>query len=113
MSFSTLIRDSGDVAVIELVGRLVLGPSAGEVRRVVREVAGRKNKIVLNLALVDYIDSSGLGELISAFANVKNSGGEIRLAHLHKRVSDLLQITKLYTVFAIFPDEATAVKSFY
>ncbi len=113
MSFSSLVRGVDDVTVIDFVGRIVLGSSAGEVRRVVCEVASEdKRKIVLNLALVDYIDSSGLGELISAYARVKQSGGEIRLAHLQKRISDLLQITKLYTVFASYPDEASAVKSF-
>jgi len=74
-------------------------------------VKGQK-KILLNLANVSYIDSSGIGELVSGFTTVTNQGGELKLLNLTKRVHDLLQITKLYTVFEVFDDEAAAVRSF-
>ena len=79
----------------------------------VREMLAKgQKKIVLNLADVNYIDSSGIGELVSAFTTVKNSGGELKLLNLTKKVHDLLQITKLYTVFDVKDDEALAVESF-
>ncbi len=68
--------------------------------------------ILLNLADVDYIDSSGIGELVSGFTAVKNQSGDLKLLHLTKKVRDLLQITKLYTVFDVFTDEGTALRSF-
>jgi len=113
MSFSSCVRTHNDVAVIDFVGRIVLGPNVGEVRTVVRDLLGAgQRKLVLNMELVDYIDSCGLGELVSAYASVQSSGGEIRLASLQKRTSQLLQITKLHTVFRCFPDEISAVNSF-
>jgi anti-sigma B factor antagonist len=69
-------------------------------------------KILLNLGDVTYIDSSGIGEMVSAFTSVTNAGGQLKLLNLTKRVKDLLQITKLYTVFEVFDDEAAAVRSF-
>jgi anti-sigma B factor antagonist len=113
MSFSTLVREYSDVTVIDFVGRIALGNGVPEVRGAIREAidSGRR-KIVLNLALVDYIDSSGLGELVSAYTSARNVGGDIKLANLQKRTRDLMQITKLYTVFAIFPDERSACESF-
>jgi anti-sigma B factor antagonist len=113
MSFSTLVREHGGVTVIEFVGRIALGQSASEVRSVIYEaLTAGSRKIVLNLALVDYIDSSGLGELVSAYTSVRNAGGDIKLSNLHKRTRDLMQITKLYTVFSIYPDEKSARESF-
>jgi anti-sigma B factor antagonist len=72
----------------------------------------QRKLILLNLGDVDYIDSSGIGELVSGFTAVKNQSGDLKLLHLTKKVRDLLQITKLYTVFDVFSDEATAVRSF-
>ena len=77
-----------------------------------RHAAKGNKKIVLNLQNVNYIDSSGIGELVSAFTTTKNQGGELKLLNLTKKVNDLLQITKLYTVFDVKDDEASAVKSF-
>ena len=70
------------------------------------------NKILLNLGDISYIDSSGIGELVSAFTTVKNAGGELKLLNLTKKVHDLLQITKLYTVFDVKDDEASAISAF-
>jgi len=82
-------------------------------RDTVRDLLAKGNKkIILNLAEVNYIDSSGIGELVSAFTTTKNQGGELKLLHLTKKVHDLLQITKLYTVFDVKDDEAVAVKAF-
>jgi len=76
-------------------------------------MTGKGNKkILLNLGEVSYIDSSGIGELVSGFTTVTNNGGELKLLNLNKRVKDLLQITKLYTVFDVHEDEAGAVRSF-
>jgi anti-sigma B factor antagonist len=74
--------------------------------------AGGKKKLLLNLAEVSYIDSSGIGEMVSGFTTVTNQGGQVKLLNLTKRVKDLLQITKLYTVFEVFEDEAAAVRSY-
>lgn len=75
-------------------------------------VSKNQKKILLNLGDVSYIDSSGIGELVSGFTTVTNSGGQLRLLNLTKRVKDLLQITKLYTVFDVHEDEAAAIRAF-
>lgn len=113
MSFSICVRHVDDITIIDLVGRVVLGQGAAESRAVITDVvnSGHK-KIVVNLAAVDYIDSSGLGEFVSAYASVSKVGGEIKLASLQKRIYDLIQITKLNMLFASFPDENAAIKSF-
>lgn len=103
----------GDVTLIEAAGRITLGENVVSLRNQIHELAeGGRLKIVLNLAQIAYIDSSGLGELVSAYATVKNRGGSIKLLHLTSRVRDLLQITKLSTLFEVFDDEAKALASF-
>jgi len=103
----------GDVTVIDAVGRITLGEGASMFREKVRELAAAgQKKMLLNLAEVTYIDSSGIGEMVSGFTTVANQGGTVKLLNLTKRVKDLLQITKLYTVFEVFEDEAAAVRSF-
>lgn len=98
---------------MDLSGRITLGEGSVVLRDVVRDLLSKdKKKILANLADVSYIDSSGIGELVSAFTTVKNQGGELKLLNLTKKVHDLLQITKLYTVFDVKEDEATAIKSF-
>ncbi len=113
MSVKLTNRQVGDVTVIDAVGRITLGEGASTFRDRVRELAasGRK-KLLLNLADVSYIDSSGIGELVSGFTTLANQGGTLKLLNLTKRVKDLLQITKLYTVFEVHEDEAAAVRSF-
>jgi anti-sigma B factor antagonist len=113
VSVKLTTRQVGDVTVIDAAGRITLGEGASAFRDTVRELAARGDKkILLNLSEVNYIDSSGIGELVSGFTTVTNHGGQLRLLGLSKRVKDLLQITKLYTVFEVFDDEATAVRSF-
>jgi anti-sigma B factor antagonist len=106
-------REVSHVTIVDITGRITLGDETGQLRDAVRQlIAEGKKKIVLNLAHVDYIDSSGVGELVSSFTTVRNSGGELKLLGLSKKVRDILQVTKLYTVFDIKEDEFTAVKSF-
>jgi anti-sigma B factor antagonist len=96
-----------------LSGRIVLGDGSALLRKTIRGLLDdQRKRILLNLADVDYIDSSGIGELVSGFTAVKNQGGDLKLLHLTKKVRDLLQITKLYTVFDVFTDEGNAVRSF-
>jgi len=113
VSVKLTVRQVGDVCVVDAVGRLTLGEGSSTFRDTIRNLVGQGNKkIVLNLGDVTYIDSSGIGELVSAFTTVTNQGGRLKLLNLTKRVQDLLQITKLYTVFEVFDDEAAAVASF-
>ncbi|MEO8129504.1 MAG: STAS domain-containing protein [Bryobacteraceae bacterium] len=113
MSVKLTTRQVGDVSVMDAAGRITLGEGSSVFRETLRElVAKGQKKVLLNLADVSYIDSSGIGELVSGFTSVTNQGGQLKLLNLNKRVQDLLQITKLYTVFEVFEDEATAVRSF-
>ena len=113
MTMKSSSRQIDGVTVLDLSGRITLGEGSVILRDTIRDLIGRgQKKILLNLGDVSYIDSSGIGELVSAFTTVRNQGGELKLLNLTKKVHDLLQITKLYTVFDIKDDEATAVKSF-
>ncbi|HZU27268.1 MAG TPA: STAS domain-containing protein [Bryobacteraceae bacterium] len=113
MSVKLTTRQVGDVTVIDAAGRITLGEGASTFRDTIRDLASKGNKkLLLNLSDVSYIDSSGIGELVSGFTTVTNHGGQLKLLGLSKRVKDLLQITKLYTVFEVFDDEASAVRSF-
>ena len=113
MSVKLSTRQVGDVTVIDVAGRITLGEGSSALRDALRELVGRnQKKILLNLGEVSYIDSSGIGELVSGFTTVTNSGGNLKLLNLNKRVKDLLQITKLYTVFDVHEDEAGAIRSF-
>jgi anti-sigma B factor antagonist len=101
------------VSVIDVSGRITLGEGSSTLRDALREMVTKgQKKILLNLGEVSYIDSSGIGELVSAFTTVTNSGGQLKLLNLTKRVKDLLQITKLYTVFDVHETEASAIRSF-
>jgi anti-sigma B factor antagonist len=106
-------REVAHVTILDVEGRIVLGDEIHVLRDAIRGLleAGKK-KIVLNLAGVDYIDSSGVGELVANFTAVRNSGGELKLLNLTQKVQDILYVTKLYTVFDIKDDEFHAVKSF-
>jgi anti-sigma B factor antagonist len=106
-------RQVGDVIVVDVSGRITLGEGSSNLRESIRDLVTKGNKkILLNLADVSYIDSSGIGELVSGFTSVANAGGQLKLINLTKRVKDLLQITKLYTVFEVHEDESAAVRSF-
>jgi len=113
MSLHATHRDAGEVTVVDLSGRITLGEGSALLRKTVRGLLEEKRtKILLNLADVDYIDSSGIGELVSGYTAVKNRNGELKLLQLTKKVRDLLQITKLFTVFDVYSDEPTALRSF-
>jgi anti-sigma B factor antagonist len=106
-------REAAGVTVVDLGGRITLGEGSALLRKTIRELLEeRRSNILLNLADVDYIDSSGIGELVSAFTGVKNRGGNLKLLQLTKKVRDLLQLTKLFTVFDVYSDESTALSSF-
>jgi anti-sigma B factor antagonist len=106
-------RDAYGIVIIDLSGRITLGEGSALLRETVKDLLGKgKKKILLNLADVNYIDSSGIGELVTAFTTARNHGGEVKLLHLTKKVHDLLQITKLYTVFDVHNDEVAAAASF-
>jgi len=113
MDLTTTTRQVGDTVIIDINGRIVLGEASAALRSLVADLLknGHK-KILFNLANVSYIDSSGLGQLVSAYVAVRKQAGELKLLHLNNKVHDVLQITKLYTVFDIGDDEAAAVKSF-
>lgn len=106
-------REVEDVTVVDVSGRIVLGEETSALRKTVRDlISTGKKKIVLNLADVNYIDSSGVGELVASYTAVRNAGGELKLLNLTKKVHDLLQVTKLYTIFDIKDNEFMAIKSF-
>ena len=113
MSMKASNRQVNGVTVVDMSGRITLGEGSVILRDTIRDLVGKgQKKILLNLGDVTYIDSSGIGELVSAFTAVRREGGELKLLNLTKKVHDLLQITKLYTVFDIKDDEAAAIKSF-
>jgi anti-sigma B factor antagonist len=106
-------REVNGVVILDLSGRITLGEGSVQLREAVRGLIGKgKKNILLNLGDVNYIDSSGLGELVSAFTTAKNQQAEVKLLKLTRKVHDLLQLTKLYTVFDIYDDEASAIASF-
>jgi anti-sigma B factor antagonist len=111
MKIST--RKVDGVTIVDCSGRITLGEGSVTLRETVTQLLGKgEKKILLNLGDVNYIDSSGIGELVSAFTTVRKQGGDLKLLNLTKKVHDLLLITKLYTVFDVKDDEAVAVKSF-
>jgi anti-sigma B factor antagonist len=113
MSMKLTTHEEGGVTIVDASGRLTLGESTSALRNKIRElVNGGSRRLVLNLADVTYIDSSGIGELVAAYTTVATAGGELKLLNLATRVHELLYITKLYTVFATFKDEASAIASF-
>jgi anti-sigma B factor antagonist len=113
MSLKWGVRQAGGVVILDLSGRITLGEAVGTLRDEVRDLLANDQKnILLNLAEVSHIDSSGLGELVGAFATVTNRGGRLKLLNLQKRLRDLMQITKLTSVFETFTDEKTALQSF-
>ncbi len=113
MSVILTTHEKGDVVIVDASGRLTLGEGTNSLRKRVRElVEGGSRRIVLNLADVTYIDSSGIGEMVAAYTTIAAAGGELKLLNLAKRVHELLNITKLYTIFSTFEDEASAVASF-
>ncbi len=106
-------RQAGDVTILDLVGKVTIGEGSVALRSTIRRVLGEgKTKLILNLGQVGYIDSSGIGELVSSFTAVNKEGGTLKLLNLTEKIQDLLAITKLLTVFDVYEDEASALASF-
>ena len=112
MALKLTSRTVDGVKVFDCSGRIVFGDEASQLRETIKKDLGDNSRIVLNLADVSYIDSGGIGTLVSLFTTARNAGGDIKLLHLTKRVGDLLQITKLITVFESYDDERKAVNAF-
>ena len=113
MTMTTTTRDVDGVAIVDIKGRIVLGEESGALRELVADLVGKgQRKILLNFVDVNYIDSSGLGNLVSSLVRVRVHDGELKLLKLTKRVHDVMQVTKLDTVFDIMDDEAVAIESF-
>ena len=111
MSFAA--RTAYDVTILDLSGKITIGDTCAELRRAIRDLlkSGQKN-ILLNMGEVSYMDSSGIGELVSAYSTVSTQGGQLKLLNLTKRLEEVLAITKLLTVFECYADEGRAVQSF-
>ena len=113
MNMTTSNRQVGGVTIVDISGRIELGEESAAMRDMIGDLLSKGHKqILLNLGAVDYIDSAGLGSLIGALASVRRQGGEVKLLNLPDKVVDVMQITRLYTVFDIVNDEAAGVKSF-
>jgi anti-sigma B factor antagonist len=106
-------REVGDVTILDLSGKITIGEGSVQLREAVRRLLDEgKKKILLNLGEVAYVDSSGIGELVSSYTTTNNQGGHLKLLNLTKKIQDLLMITKLLTVFETFDSEASALDSF-
>jgi anti-sigma B factor antagonist len=113
MTLRGTFREVDEIAVIDFSGAITLGEGTSTLRTMVRELVGKGHrKILLNLGDVNYIDSAGLGELVSAHATVRKASGDLKLVQLNERVRDLIQITRLFTVFDVQPNEPAAIRSF-
>jgi anti-sigma B factor antagonist len=113
VSVKLTTRQVGDVTLIDAAGRITLGEGSSTFRDTLKDLTAKgQKKLLLNLAEVSYIDSSGIGELVSGYTTVSNAGGSLKLLNLTKRIHDLLQITKLYTIFEVFDDEAKGLASY-
>jgi anti-sigma B factor antagonist len=113
MSVKLSTRQAGDVAVVDISGRVTLGEGSSAIRDAMRDLTAKGNKkILLNLTAVTYLDSTGIGELVAGFTSASDAGGTVKLLGLTKHVKDVLMISRLYTVFEAFDDEAQALASF-
>ena len=106
-------RQAGDVTVLDLSGKITIGEGSVSLRSAIRRLIDEgKKKILLNLADVGYVDSSGIGELVSSYTTIGRESGQLKLLNLTQKIQDLLAITKLLTVFDVYDEEATALNSF-
>lgn len=105
-------RSLEGVLVVDCNGRLVFGEESAALRDMVKKLLAQSPQVVMNLREVNYIDSGGLGTLVSLFTTARNAGGAVKLASLSQRVGDLLQVTKLFTIFEVFDNEEAAAQSF-
>ena len=112
MQLKLATRTVDGVLVVDCSGRIIFGEESAELRDTVKGLLGQNKRIVLNLAGTNYIDSGGLGTLVALYTSARTAGGSIKLANLTKRVGDLLQVTKLLTVFDVYDSEKQAVDAF-
>jgi len=113
MALTISAHEVKGIPVLDLKGRITLGEGSMQIRDAIRDLVTKgQRKILLNLGDVSYIDSSGLGELVAAYTTARNVGAELKLLNLSRKVHDLLQLTKLYTVFDAYNDESIAIASF-
>lgn len=105
-------RQVDGVLIVDCSGRVVFGEESATLRDTVKKLLAQSPKVVLNLREVNYIDSGGLGTLVSLYTSARSAGGAVKLARLSQRVGDLLQVTKLLTIFEVFDDEEVAAQSF-
>src|SRR5581483_1389165 len=113
MALTAKTRRVGNVAIVDLHGKVTLGENTGILRDELRSQLAQGNKnLILNMAGVSYVDSAGLGELVGAYTTATNQGGAVKLLHMQGKMKDLMQITKLHTIFPAFEDEQQAVSSF-
>lgn len=113
MKVQVQTRDTGEVTILEIRGRVTLGEGASLLREAIRHTLNHNTRVIIDLAEVTYIDSTGLGELVGGWVSARNRGADIKLLHIKSQIKDLLQVTKLLTVFECFDDEAAAVASFH
>jgi anti-sigma B factor antagonist len=112
MQLKLATRTKDGILVVDCIGRIVFGEESLVIRETVKKAISENNRIVLNLGEISYIDSGGLGTLVGLRTSAQNAGGTIKLTNLTKRVGDLLQVTKLLTVFDVYNSEAEAIESF-
>lgn len=113
MALQGTFREIGEIAIMDFSGKITLGEGSSTLRKTIRELVDKGHrKILINLFDVDYIDSSGIGELVSGYTTVRSAGGELKLLNLTRRVHDILQITRLFTVFDVQSEEEAALRSF-
>ncbi len=113
MALTAKVRKVGEVSIVDLNGKITLGENTGYLREEIRSLLSKGTKeIVLNMADVGYVDSAGLGELVGLYTTVANRGGSLKLLSLQSKMRNLMEVTKLYTVFPVFEDEKAAVSSF-
>jgi anti-sigma B factor antagonist len=112
MQLKLITRMNDGILVVDCIGRIVFGEESSLIRETVKKYLAETNRIVLNLGEISYIDSGGLGTLVGLRTSALNAGGTIKLTNLTKRVGDLLQVTKLLTVFDVYDSEAEAVEAF-
>jgi anti-sigma B factor antagonist len=112
MQLKLTVRTHDDIVVVDCAGRIVFGEESADLRDTVKMVITQSKRIVLNLSGVSYIDSGGLGTLVALYTTARNSGGSIKLANLTPRVGDLLQVTKLVTIFDVYDSEEKAIESY-
>ncbi len=113
MALTAKTRRVGNVAIVDLSGKVTLGENTGILRDELRSVLAQGNKnIILNMKDVSYVDSAGLGELVGVYTTATNQGGAVKLLHMQGKMKDLMQITKLHTIFPAYEDEQQAVSSF-